>query len=531
MKTNIRLGKSRGFSSVIKKVIFHTEDNMHQPFSHSNRVWSLLGSGIIALLSIILMISFTRITTAGVARQMDAWPVVSLNESSEPFLVRDIYPGITSSIVSNAMFPTQLNDLFLFSADDGSVGAELWKTDGSLTGTVRIKDIYPGTGNSYPAFLYNYDGKIFFAAQDSPVYFTHLWKSDGTVTGTQGIPYYCTTPYSCYQDLMDPAKFIEYNGRLFFSGKGVYGFEALFATNGVLTGTQKIKDLAMTGHMLNLDNKLYFPASDNTGSQELWASDGTLTGTHILSDINPTGNAYVSGLTAFQGKIYFLATDGVLGQELWVSDGTSEGTQLVKDINPGSNGSGPTGFLVAGDALYFSAAQDATGAELWKTDGTVTGTVMVKDIYTGTLSSWAEPMIALNGKLLFVATDNLGREPWITDGTSEGTHLVKDINPGSASSAPGGFDPRSNVAQYINLVFFPADDGSQGNELWQSDGTPEGTMLVKDINSGAPGSDPSNLVVGNNMLLFAADDGVHGQELWAMRFPVYPKIYLPLVGR
>jgi ELWxxDGT repeat protein len=502
---------------------------MNQPFFHSNRIWSLLGPGIIALASMILMISFSRATATGIARQGEPLPIESLAGASEPLLVRDINPGITSSV---PMFLTQLDDSFLFSTDDGSVGAELWKSDGSLTGTVRIEDIHSGAEGSNPSFLYNYNGKIYFAARDSLAYFYHLWKSDGTVTGTLPIYSYGSPAYYGILDLWDPAGFTESNGKLFFKGKDTYGDTALFTTNGTITGTRLVKNFDSISRMVNLNDMLYFPAAYSSSDQELWVSDGTLTGTQMVRNINPTDSAYVSELTVFHDKIFFSAQESVSGLELWESDGTSEGTVLVKDINPGSNGSGPYGFVVAGDSLFFSAVQDATGGELWKTDGTVTGTVMVKDINTGTLSSWAEPLLALNGKLLFKAADSRGMELWITDGTAEGTYLVKDINPGSASSDPGGLNPRmNNVTWYNNQAFFPADDGSQGIELWQTDGTPDGTVLVKDINPGASGSSPTNLIVGNNMLLFAADDGVHGQELWAMRFLLFNKVYLPLVGR
>jgi ELWxxDGT repeat protein len=111
--------------------------------------------------------------------------------------------------------------------------------------------------------------------------------------------------------------------------------------------------------------------------------------------------------------------------------------------------------------------------------------------------------------LFFAANDGVnGLELWKSDGTAAGTVLVKDINPGSSGSYP------RNLTVMGNTLFFTADDGVNGNELWKSDGTAAGTVLVKDINPGSSGSYPRNLTVMGNTLFFAADDGVNGNELW-----------------
>ena len=113
-------------------------------------------------------------------------------------------------------------------------------------------------------------------------------------------------------------------------------------------------------------------------------------------------------------------------------------------------------------------------------------------------------LFALGATTFFSANDGIhGFELWRTDGTAAGTVMVKDINPG-----PGDSVYSNPYFQNLNgTLFFSATDGTDGSELWRSNGTAAGTMMVTDIRPGSEGSDPRDLTVFNGTLFFNANDG------------------------
>lgn len=152
---------------------------------------------------------------------------------------------------------------------------------------------------------------------------------------------------------------------------------------------------------------------------------------------------------------------------------------LLEDINTQLNrlAAEPHGLTQVGVLLFFTA-RDENGRELWKSDGTDEGTVRVLDLKPGRESGFTEipadhPFADVDGTLFFAVGDDAhGNELWKSDGTAEGTIMVKDIRPGSEGS-----NPRS-LSVVDGILFFTADDGAHGRELWKSDGTESGTLMV-----------------------------------------------------
>lgn len=84
--------------------------------------------------------------------------------------------------------------------------------------------------------------------------------------------------------------------------------------------------------------------------------------------------------------------------------------------------------------------------------------------------------------------------------------MVKDGDPSGASSP-------SQLTNVNGALCFAADDGTHGAEVWWSDGTRAGTVMIGDIVTCHGGSDPYGLTNAKGTLFFYANDRVHGYEL------------------
>lgn len=461
-------------------------------------------------------------------------------------LVKDVN---SLSLGSYPGYEANVNGVLYFTAFDIAHGRELWKTDGSSAGTVLVKDIFPGSTGSSPAYLTNVNGTLYFTVRD-PVLGRELWKSDGTTAGTVRISNFdsFTTGYGSF---IYPGSLTNVNGTLFFSAASTsYGNE-LWKSNGTIAGTVMVSDIhpgssyyrtyygvyaqyassSSPARLTNVNGTLFFTANDGSHGRELWKSDGTSIGTVLIKDINPSfsesyqfpygtillpNGSYANDFVNVNGTLYFSANDGSTGYELWKSDGSDVGTVQIRDILPGPSSSLPSFLTNMNGTLFFSANDGTNGTELWKSNGSSAGTVLVNDIFPGFqypggpgLGSYPSAFTNVNGTLFFAANDGTnGTELWKSDGSSAGTVLIKDIRPGQLSSYP------YRLTNVNGSLFFTALDGLRGDELWKSNGTNTGTEMFLEVMPGSAGSYPSQLVNMGGTLYFAANDGVHGSELW-----------------
>jgi len=347
-------------------------------------------------------------------------------------------------------------------------GSELFRSDGTRSGTGMVREIGEGANHAYPFGLTSVGDALFFGAQDGENG-TELWRSDGTAPGTRIV-------------------------------------------RDIRPGTGDSMNRSLVLHRTALGDRLFFQATDGDTGSELWCSDGTEPGTYLVKDLRPSWSSSPDEFAAMGGIVYFAATDGEDGMQLWRSDGSEAGTWLVAAIDPGGGQwDRLEGLTAVGETLFFRAADGAHGMELWASDGTEAGTRMVRDIYAGPHGSFPEEILGIEGVAYFRAREPLtGAEIWRTDGTEQGTWLLRDINPG-----PRGSWPHEIYAAGRTLLFSAHTDGL-GTEVWSSDGTTGGTVLYQDIAPGAVSSVPREFTVSGSLVFFTADDGLTGREIWAM---------------
>ena len=272
---------------------------------------------------------------------------------------------------------------------------------------------------------------------------------------------------------------------------------------------------------------LYFSATDGSTGSELWAyNTSNSSDPWRVMDIKSgnTGSEPGMYMSVLVGDTIYFDAGATGGRELWAHNNSNQSTWRVVDIDTGSIGSNPGQrmALLVGDTIYFDADDGSTGSELWAHDTSNHSTWQVADIYVSAGSTPGSYMSILVGDTVYFSAFNsiTGHELWAHDTSNHSTWQVADINPyltmgGGESSNPGHY----MAVSVGDTVYFSANDGSTGTELWAHDTSNRSTWKVVDIDSGLNGGTPGYWmeILAGDTLFFSADDGSTGHELWAHR--------------
>ncbi len=343
------------------------------------------------------------------------------------------------------------NNAIMFVADTPTYGEELWKTSGLPNSAILLKDINASSEatTAHVNGVTDLNGTLFFSADDR-LHGAELWRSDGTYTGTTLV-------------------------------KDIHPGVAPSFPYGA-------------AHLVSAGNQVFFTTPDENNASQLWRSDGTPGGTFQLTHgptITVTDAYYYNypfDVAVLNDVLLFRATE-FTRTLLWRSDGTLTGTYQVSDIVPSSNYN--TGYvgsphiinnatvLLKGELLYsFSTGYHGYG--LAKTDGTTTGTVAL----TGDQFRTKPVMLHFKDQVFFFTNTN---ELWRSDGTGAGTQRVATLpfaGPGYQveNIKVGSFVATANMAYFVvSYAYGPSKGLSYYTELWQTDGTPTGTKLIRPI--------------------------------------------------
>jgi MYXO-CTERM domain-containing protein len=473
-------------------------------------------------------------------------------------MVKDVNPGASSAVIGVTPPPAVMGTSVYFVANDATIGAELWKSDGTDAGTVLVKDVYPGPTSSNISELIAATGTLYFVADDG-VNGRSIWKSDGTSGGTvrvasapgASVGFFAVGARAYFQSIAGQTLWVTdgtalgtvqlaggradnptaFGSNVFFYGFDVNHGSELWKTDGTVAGTAIVKDLAPAGISSRpfgpgtpvcppraVGALLYFCADDGTSGLEAWHTDGTAA-TFAIEEVSSHGNAEPTQFTAAGGRVFFGADDGVNGRELWATGGAPSGVDAgtppasgaqpyaIRDVRPGPVSSFPQGFADLGAKLLFFADDGTHGQEPWISDGTTLGTNMIADVVPGANGSIATPRaVVMGGKAYYVGLQTSQNALYATDGTAAGTAVVQKFITLS-SLTPNG----------TTLFFYANDFVTAGNELWKSDGTAAGTTVVKDIvpGSGSGIDDFERMIVtSGTKTYFIAKTPAEGRELW-----------------
>ncbi len=406
-----------------------------------------------------------------------------------------------------------INGEAYFTADDGIAGLELWKSDGTESGTLLVKDIRSGEEDSEAMAFYEVGGNLLFYAKDGSTGL-ELWKSDGTEAGTEQIKdIFSGASGSFYNE----NAFSVLNDKLYFAADdGVRGTE-LWESDGTVAGTKMVKDLTSgvggsdPQHFITFNGKLYFAAGF-----KLWESDGTEAGTKILNNTPTRPDNLISADHGFFFNIE-------ASFDLWFSDGTEAGTYMIKEKYPNLGfDDAPIfyeteDFTTLGNKLFFVGYDDVNAKQLWVTDGTEIGSKMLTDpAVIGSFGSFEYFTKVEDKVFIWIKAIDTGEELWVSDGTTNGTFLLKDIAPGSAGSF--SMSQKDKLVAFNDRLYFTTD-ANFTDEIWETDGTEENTLFVSNENSSGNFDPRDYMVLNDSVLLFFGDDGFSGRELMKFTEP------------
>lgn len=405
-------------------------------------------------------------------------------------IVTDIAPGPDSS---NPRVLTEYDSSLFFHAS-----SRLWKSDGTSVGTTSVLS----TTTLHITQMAVADQRLFMRANPTYTSDHQLWISDGeSAWGLSDAEPNEEDSLVAFQGPYDPAPvlYFTYLDELWRADRN-----GARLVQDICRGSWYHDNESLTNVHSGSPSEqtLFFSAQNGSGlwrNHELWKSDGTATGTILVVDIYDGHSADPENLTNVDGTVFFTAEDGEHGREWWKSDGTTESTRLVHDIEPGDDDVFLYEVCAVGPRLFFII--QSASRQLWTCHKSSAGATRV-----GAEAGPPWNLTNLDGTLYFTTYGYApeGPELWKSDGTEAGTVKVTSIPRTSSRNVTGALHSIGGT------IYFQAN----GNEVWASDGTEAGTRKVYWFEN--PEAYPKDFTEAGGDVFFVADDGARGKELWKL---------------
>lgn len=258
-----------------------------------------------------------------------------------------------------------MGDLMFFRV---SSRGTFWVTNGTQAGTSKIADL------EFTAELtdsQDFNGELYFSASNGNGF--ELWKTDGTATGTVLVRDINTGQQGPvgHTFFWDPVP-----GAVSYEVKVEHDRYAVFAGNPELHRTIAVFEETVTGTTHSMDvlpasYRLITRANFSDGSQ----GDQITEPVTVYSTID-TSSSHPSNFAVFGNELYFAAETPDAGREIWRTDGTTAGTTLAVDVLPGPSSTFPVRLMEYDGHLFFGSVGTD---DLFRTDGTAAGTHMVAE--------------------------------------------------------------------------------------------------------------------------------------------------------
>jgi len=410
-----------------------------------------------------------------------------LDVDNTPLLLKDIHSSgdsIPGKILGIQSMETERGLRFVFDADDGIHGRELWVTDGTSSGTLMVGDIETGDGIDYSSEITQWMNGVVFTTNGQQG--QRMWWTNGSVTTSIWQAPWLTS--SASSDLMNQSVTLSSLGQ---------------------------------NMLLGDENRLWFAAKESNIGLEVMQldSDGTMT----MYDLHPFGDSSPSKALVSNNGLVVVAGDGT-GRQLahldgsggvqWLTSMTKEGT-----TTPVTTMAPKFGLHQIGDTILFDAVYRGADATLFSYSFATSNLLELSSTILAPGHS-LEPVS--NGHTIWFdcVIASTGMELCQTDGTEQGTHLTIDLMQGISSSLPRAL-MYTDSTLYVLAQGIDQTGTNSGHALWAIDG--QTASVVFDPYAGI-GNDSSagtygGLIASSTHIFFIADDGVHGHELHQYLLP------------